>query len=196
MRELQETEGKLLDKSAYHAKRKVLTEAHEQASKIIQDRIGSTFQEQRRNLAMALRFEGNTEAERQAFAHACELVESAKTVPQQEELISRALRWSDAALARALSFKFGGDPAYKGMHEVLSQVDPRVKAAFDFERKHGAYAKKGASSQTWAGWQTIQRQQGSWSDVVDIPGRPAHLQPGYLKQQRRAELEQRNSNNK
>ena len=92
LRELQETEGKLLDKSAYHAKRKVLTEAHEQASKIIQDRIGSTFQEQRRNLAMALRFEGNTEAERQAFAHACELVESAKTVPQQEEIISRALR--------------------------------------------------------------------------------------------------------
>jgi len=196
LRELQETEGKLLDKSAYNFRRKLITEAHEEASRKIAQQIEETQETTRRNLALGLRYEGDTETERKSWAEAIRLVEGADTIQKQEELVHRALRWGDKALARALVFKFGSQAGYQAMHEVLAGVDDRIKATFDFERKHGNYKKKGASANTWAGWQTIQRQQGSWSDVVDIPGRPAHLQPGYLKQQRRAELEQRNSNNK
>ena len=182
LRELQETEGKLLDKSAYRAKRQAITEAHEQASKLIQDQIEETKAETRKRLALALRYSGETAQEKENWAEAVRLVEGAgDSVQQIEQLCHRAVRW-------------GGRPDYRGLHEVLAQVDPRVKATFDYEVKHGNYKKQGASSMAWAGWQTIQRKQGSWSDVVDIPGRPAHLQPGYLKQQRRAEFEQRNSN--
>ena len=195
LRELQETEGKLLDKSAYRAKRQAITEAHEQASKLIQDQIASTMQETRKQLALALRYSGETAQEKENWAEAVRLVEGAgDSVQQIEQLCHRAVRWGDAELARALVLRWGGRQDYKGLHEVLAQVDPRVKATFDYEVKHGNYKKQGASSMAWAGWQTIQRKQGEFSGVVDIPGRPAHLQPGYLKQQRRAEFEQRNSN--
>jgi len=70
-------------------------------------------------------------------------------------------------------------------------VDPRVKATWDYENRHGIY-KKGASSPTWAGWQTYQREPGRFADVVDITGRAPELQPGYLKQQRREAFEKRN----
>lgn len=194
LRELQETEGKLLDKSAYRAKRQAITEAHEQASKLIQDQIASTMQETRKQLALALRYSGETAQEKENWAEAVRLVEGAgDSVQQIEQLCHRAVRWGDCELARALVLIWGGRPDYKGLHEVLAQVDPRVKATFDYEVKHGNY-KKGASSMAWAGWQTIQRKQGSWSDVVDIPGRPDHLQPKFLKEKRRAEFEQRNSN--
>lgn len=191
LRELQETEGKLLDKSAYLAKRKVITEAHEEASKEIIQQIEETQATTRRNLALSLRYEGNTETERQAWAEAVRLVEGANTIQQQEELVHRALRWGDKALARALVFKFGGQTAYKAMHEVLAGVDDQVRATFDFERKHGAYKKKESSANTWAGWQTYGR-----GEVTDIPGRPAHLQPSYLRQQKRMELEQRKAGNR
>ena len=194
LRELQETEGKLLDKSAYRAKRQAITEAHEQASKLIQDQIASTMAETRKQLALSLRYSGETAQEKENWQEAVRLVEQAgDSVQQIEQLCHRAVRWGDAELARALVLRWGGRQDYKGLHEVLAQVDPRVKATFDYEVKHGNY-KKGASSMAWAGWQTIQRKQGEFSGVVDIPGRPAHLQPGYLKQQRRAEFEQRNSN--
>ena len=197
LRELQETEGKLLDKSAYRAKRQAITEAHEQASKLIQDQIASTMAETRKQLALSLRYSGETSQEKENWAEAVRLVEGAgDSVQQIEQLCHRAVRWGDAELARALVLRWGGRPDYKGLHEVLAQVDNRVKATFDYEVKHGNYKKQGASSMAWAGWQTIQRKQGEFSGVVDIPGRPAHLQPSYLKQQRRAELEQRNSYNK
>jgi len=195
LRELQETEGKLLDKSVYQAKRKLITEAHEQASKRLVDQIAELQETTRRNLALALRYSGETSQEKENWQEAVRLVEQAgDSVQQIEQLCHRAVRWGDAELARALVLRWGGRQDYKGLHEVLAQVDPRVKATYDFEVKHGNYKKQSASSMAWAGWQTIQRKQGSWSDVVDIPGRPAHLQPGYLKQQRRAEFEQRNSN--
>ena len=195
LRELQENEGKLLDKSAYRAKRQAITEAHEQASKLIQDQIASTMEETRKQLALKLRYSGETAQEKENWQEAVRLVEGAgDSVSAVENLCHRAVRWGDRELARALVLRWGGRQDYKGLHEVLAQVDPRVKATYDFEVKHGNYKKQGASSMAWAGWQTIQRKQGSWSDVVDIPGRPAHLQPGYLKQQRRAEFEQRNSN--
>jgi len=190
LRELQENEGKLLDKSAYNARRALLTEAHEQASQNIIQQIAETQETTRRNLALSLRYEGNTETEHQAWAEAIRLVEGAETIQQQEMLVHRALRWGDRALARALVFKFGGQENYKGMHEVLSQVDDRIKATFEFERKHGNY-RKGAQKKTWAGWQTYGR-----GELPDIPGRPAHLQPSYLRQQRRMELEQRRAGNK
>jgi len=185
LRELQETDGKLLDKSGYLAKRKAVTEAHESASKVIQDQIASTMEETRKRLALDLRYSGSTTQEQADWADSIRLVESATTIQQQEELVHRALRWGDKALARALVFKFGGQQAYKAMHEVLAGVDDRVRASFDYERKHGAYKKQGASSQAWAGWQTFQRQEGAWSEPVDIPGRPAHLQPSYLKAQKK-----------
>ena len=195
LRELQETEGKLLDKSVYQAKRKLITEAHEQASKRLVDQIAELQETTRRNLALALRYSGETSQEKENWQEAVRLVEQAgDSVQQIEQLCHRAVRWGDTELARALVLRWGGRQDYKGLHEVLAQVDPRVKATFDFEVKHGNYKKQSASSMAWAGWQTIQRKQGSWSDVVDIPGRPAHLQPSYLKQQRRAEFEQRNSN--
>ena len=56
LRELQETDGKLLDKSAYRAKRQAVTEAHEEASKVIQDQIASTMAETRKRLALDLRY--------------------------------------------------------------------------------------------------------------------------------------------
>ena len=147
----------------------------------------------RRNLALSLRYSGETAQEKENWQEAVRLVEQAgDSVQQVEQLCHRAVRWGDAELARALVMRWGGRQDYKGLHEVLAQVDPRVKATYDFEVKHGNYKKQGASSMAWAGWQTIQRKQGSWSDVVDIPGRPAHLQPGYLKQQRREEFEKRN----
>lgn len=191
LRDLQENEGKLLDRTAYHARRKLITEAHEEASKEIIQQIKETQETTRKELALNLRYEGKTEAERQAWAEAVRLVEGANTIQQQEELVHRALRWGDRELARALVWKFGGQEAYKAMHEVLSQVDERVKAVWEFERKHGIY-KKGAQAQTWAGWQTVQRQPGAWSEPVDIPGRPAHLQPRNIKEQRRKEWEKRN----
>ena len=191
LRELQETEGKLLDKSVYNFRRKLITEAHEEASRKIAQQIEETQETTRRNLALGLRYEGDTETERKSWAEAIRLVEGADTIQKQEELVHRALRWGDKALARALVFKFGGQPDYKAMHEVLAGVDDRIKATFDFERKHGAYKKKGSSSQTWAGWQTYGR-----GELADIPGRPAHLQPNYLRQQRRMELEQRKAGNK
>jgi len=192
LRDLQENEGKLIDRTAYHARRKLLTEAHEEASRKIAQQIEQTQETTRRNLALGLRYEGDTETERKSWAEAVRLVEGADTIQQQEELVHRALRWGDKALARALVFKFGGQPAYKAMHEVLSQVDERVKAVWDFERKHGIFKKQGASSQAWAGWQTFQRQEGAWSEPVDIPGRPAHLQPRAMKEHRRREWEKRN----
>jgi len=185
LRELQENEGKLLDKSDYLAKRKAVTEAHEQASKLIQDQIASTMEETRKQLALSLRYSGETAQEKENWAEAVRLVEGAgDSVQQIEQLCHRAVRWGDAELARALVMRWGGRPEYRGLHEVLSQVDARVKATFDYEVKHGIY-KKGAQAQTWAGWQTVQRQPGAWSEPVDIPGRPAHLQPSYLKQQKR-----------
>ena len=193
LRELQENEGKLLDKSAYRAKRQAITEAHEKASKIIQDQIASTMEETRKQLALKLRYSGETAQEKENWAEAVRLVEGAgDSVQQIEQLCHRAVRWGDAELARALVLRWGGRQDYKGLHEVLAQVDPRVKATYDFEVKHGNYKKQSASSMAWAGWQTIQRKQGEFSGVVDIPGRPAHLQPSYLKQQRREEFEKRN----
>lgn len=195
LRELQETEGKLLDKSAYRAKRQAITEAHEQASKLIQDQIASTMAETRKQLALSLRYSGETAQEKENWAEAVRLVEGAgDSVQQIEQLCHRAVRWGDCELARALVLIWGGRPDYRGLHEVLAQVDDRVRATFDYEVKHGNYKKQGASSMAWAGWQTIQRKQGEFSGVVDIPGRPAHLQPSYLKQQRREEFEKRNSN--
>jgi len=185
LRELQETEGKLLDKSAYHARRKLITEAHEEASKRIAKRIEETQATTRRDLALSLRYEGNTETERASWAQAVRMVEDANTIEKQEALVHRALRWGDKALARALVFKFGGQPEYKAMHEVLSSVDDRIKATFDYERKHGTYKKKGADRQIWAGWQTYGK-----GELPDIPGRPAHLQPGYLREQRIQRLAQ------
>lgn len=191
LRDLQENEGKLIDRTAYHARRKLLTEAHEEASRKIAQQIEQTQETTRRNLALGLRYEGDTETERKSWAEAIRLVEGADTIQQQEELVHRALRWGDKALARALVFKFGGQPDYKGMVEVLAGVDDRVNSVWDFERRHGVYAKKN-TSQAWAGFQTYQRQPGQWSEPVDIPGRPAHLQPRNIKEQRRKEWEKRN----
>ena len=55
LRELQENEGKLLDKSAYRAKRQAITEAHEQASKKLVEQIAEVQETTRRNLALSLR---------------------------------------------------------------------------------------------------------------------------------------------
>ena len=193
LRELQENEGKLLDKSVYQAKRALITEAHEEASKKLVDQIAELQETTRRNLALSLRYSGETAQEKENWQEAVRLVEQAgDSVQQIEQLCHRAVRWGDAELARALVLRWGGRQDYKGLHEVLAQVDDRVRATFDYECKYGNYKKQSASSMAWAGWQTIQRKQGSWSDVVDIPGRPAHLQPGYLKQQRREEFEKRN----
>ena len=191
LRDLQENEGKLIDRTAYHARHKLLTEAHEEASNAILQQIAETREATRKELALNLRYEGKTETEHQAWAEAVRLCEGADTIEKQEELIHRALRWNDKALARALCWKFGGQPDYKGMVEVLAGVDDRVNSVWEFERKHGIY-KKGAQAQTWAGWQTVQRQPGAWSEPVDIPGRPAHLQPRNIKEQRRKEWEKRN----
>jgi hypothetical protein len=191
LRDLQENEGKLIDRTAYHARRKLLTEAHEEASNAILQQIAETREATRKELALNLRYEGKTEAEKQGWAESVRLVEGANSISQQEELVHRALRWNDKALARALCWKFGGQPDYKGMVEVLAGVDERVKAVWAFERKHGVYAKKN-TSQAWAGFQTYQRQPGQWSDVVDIPGRPDHLQPRNIKEVRRKEWEKRN----
>jgi hypothetical protein len=185
LRELQENEGKLLDKSAYRAKRQAITEAHEQASKLIQDQIASTMAETRKRLALELRYSGETAQEKENWAEAVRLVEGAgDSVQKIEELCHRAVRWGDCELARALVLIWGGRPGYRGLHEVLAQVDPRVKATYDYECKHGIY-KKGASSPTWAGWQTYGKGQ-----LPDIPGRAPDQQPNYLREQRRAKYDQ------
>ena len=77
LRELQETEGKLLDKSAYRAKRQAITEAHEQASKLIQDQIEETKAETRKQLALSLRYSGETAQEKENWQEAVRLVEDA-----------------------------------------------------------------------------------------------------------------------
>jgi len=151
LRELQENEGKLLDKSAYRAKRQAITEAHEQASKRLVDQIAELQETTRRNLALALRYSGETSQEKENWQEAVRLVEQAgDSVQQIEQLCHRAVRWGDAELARALVLRWGGRQDYKGLHEVLAQVDPRVKATYDFEVKHGNYKKQGASSMAWA----------------------------------------------
>jgi hypothetical protein len=184
LQELQANEGQLLDKTAYHAKRKLLTDAHSEATKVLLQAIEETKAKQRKNLALELRYEGNTETDKQAWFHAVEMVEGAKTIEQQEELVHRALRWGDKALARALCLRFGGVPEYKAMHMVLAGVDERVKALYDFESKHGAFAKKSPLGGTWAGWKSY----GKW-DIPDIPGRAPELQPAY---QKRLRMEQQN----
>ena len=118
LRDLQENEGKLIDRTAYHARRKLLTEAHEEASNAILQQIKDKTAETRRNLALNLLYEGKTEAEKQGWAESVRLVEGANSISQQEELVHRALRWNDKALARALCWKFGGQPDYKGMVEI------------------------------------------------------------------------------
>ena len=186
LRELQENEGKLLDKSAYRAKRQAITEAHEQASKLIQDQIASTMEETRKQLALSLRYSGETAQEKENWQEAVRLVEGAgDSVSAVEDLCHRAVRWGDRELARALVLRWGGRPDYKGLHEVLAQVDDRVRATFDYECKHGAYKKRGASSQAWAGWQTYGKGQ-----LPDIPGRAPDQQPNYLREQRRAKYDQ------
>lgn len=185
LRELQENEGKLLDKSAYSARRKLITEAHEQASNAILQQIQDKTAETRRNLALNLRHEGTTAQEKENWNEAIRLVEGADTSEKQEALIHRALRWGDRELARALCWKFGGQENYKGMHEALSQVDDRVRATWDFERKHGSYKKKGPSSQAWAGWQTYGK-----GELPDIPGRSPENQPQFRREQARAKYDQ------
>ena len=193
LQELQQNEGKLLDKRTYNAKRKMLTEAHESASQTLIQTIEDTKEATRKRLALDLRYSGESETERRAWTEAVRMVEGANTVQQQEELVHRALRWGDKELARALIYKFGGRPEYKAMHEVLAGVDSRVKAAWDYERKHGIYKKQhhATGDQAWAGWQTYRD-----GDVIDIPGRPAHLQPSYLREQKRKLWAERNSGNK
>ena len=186
LRELQENEGKLLDKSVYQAKRKLITEAHEQASKKLVEQIAEVQETTRRDLALALRYSGETAQEKENWQEAVRLVEQAgDSVQQIEQLCHRAVRWGDCELARALVLRWGGRQDYKGLHEVLAQVDPRVKATYDFEVKHGNYKKRGASSQAWAGWQTVQR-----GGLPDIPGRAPDQQPNYLREQRRAKYDQ------
>ena len=186
LRELQENEGKLLDKSVYQAKRALITEAHEQASKKLVEQIAEVQETTRRDLALALRYSGETAQEKENWQEAVRLVEQAgDSVQQIEQLCHRAVRWGDCELARALVLRWGGRQDYKGLHEVLAQVDPRVKATYDFEVKHGAYKKRGASSQAWAGWQTVQR-----GGLPDIPGRAPDQQPNYLREQRRAKYDQ------
>lgn len=186
LRELQENEGKLLDKSVYQAKRKMITEAHEQASKKLVEQIAELHETTRRDLALALRYSGETAQEKENWQEAVRLVEQAgDSVQQIEQLCHRAVRWGDCELARALVLRWGGRQDYKGLHEVLAQVDPRVKATYDFEVKHGVYKKRGASSQAWAGWQTVQR-----GGLPDIPGRAPDQQPNYLREQRRAKYDQ------
>ena len=186
LRELQENEGKLLDKSVYQAKRKLITEAHEQASKKLVDQIAELHETTRRDLALSLRYSGETAQEKENWQEAVRLVESAgDSVQKIEQLCHRAVRWGDCELARALVLRWGGRQDYKGLHEVLSQVDNRVKATYDFEVKHGAYKKRGASSQAWAGWQTYGKGQ-----LPDIPGRAPDQQPNYLREQRRAKFDE------
>ena len=189
LRELQEKEGGRLsreDKEAYRAKRVAVTEAHEQASKKLVDQIAELHETTRRDLALALRYSGETAQEKENWAEAVRLVEQAgDSVQQIEQLCHRAVRWGDCELARALVLRWGGRQDYKGLHEVLAQVDPRVKATYDFEVKHGVYKKRGASSQAWAGWQTYGKGQ-----LPDIPGRAPDQQPNYLREQRRAKYDQ------
>jgi hypothetical protein len=186
LRELQANEGKLLDKSAYNAKRELITEAHEEASKRLVDQIAELQETTRRNLALLLRYSGETAQEKENWQEAVRLVEQAgDSVQQIEQLCHRAVRWGDAELARALVLRWGGRQDYKGLHEVLAQVDPRVKATYDFEVKHGVYKKRGASSQAWAGWQSVGK-----NGLADIPGRASDQQPNYLREQRRAKYDQ------
>jgi len=49
LRDLQENEGKLIDRTAYHARHKLLTEAHAEASNAILQQIKETRESTRRN---------------------------------------------------------------------------------------------------------------------------------------------------
>lgn len=192
LQELQTVEGKLLDKSAYNARRKLITEAHEEASREILRKIEETQTETRKRLALDLRYSGATAQEQADWAESVRLVEGATTIQQQEELIHRAMRWGDKALARALVFKLGGRPEYKAMHELLAGVDDRVRASYEYERKHGNYQKKGTAPSTWAGWTTYTGR----GALPDIPGRAPELQPAYIREQKRQAMAQRHAGNK
>jgi hypothetical protein len=53
------------------------------------------------------------------------------------------------------------------MHQALSQVDPTIKATYDYESRHGAYRKD--NSPTMTGWITPEQAKEIWADGV--PGR-------------------------
>ena len=192
--EAQQEFGKFLDKNIYNNKRKQISDLYSEASKVLINTIGETKETTRKNLALSLHFEGNTETDRAAWNRAVDLVENAgNDINKIEPLIHRAVMYKDQALARVLTMKHCGTPDRKKMHEVLAKVDDRVAATFAYESRHGAYKKPtGASGdQAWPGW--VSYKEG---DPIDIPGRKKELQPSYLREQKRKAMEQMHAGNK
>ncbi|HOR78193.1 MAG TPA: hypothetical protein PLG04_05230 [Anaerolineaceae bacterium] len=152
LKALQETDGKLLDKRIYIAKRKAISDAYKAASQAILQSREALLEETRKKLAENLLFSGGTETEKQLWFDAVRLVEDAKDDQALEELAHRAKRWGNKELARAICRQHCGVPERKELHRFLADIDPAVSKTFEFEMKHGAYRKK--PKQFWIGWLT------------------------------------------
>ena len=152
LKELQETDGNLLDRRPFLAKRKALSEAYRKASNQILESRQALIEETRKKLADGLLFSGGTETEKQSWLDAIRLVEEAKDDKALEELAHRAKRWGNKELARAICRQHCGVPERKELHRFLADIDPAVSKAYEFEMKHGTYRKK--PKQFWIGWLT------------------------------------------
>jgi len=158
-----------IDKTEYNTKRKQSAELHASMSETLSKTIQETKAQARKELADALLTPSSNNPEDVRHYRSCiDLVENAgKDNNKIDELIHRALRYKDSTLARLLVRAHCGTPDRKTMHQALSQVDPTIKATYDFESHYGAYVKD--QRQTMTGWITPEQAKGIWAD--GIPGR-------------------------
>jgi alanyl-tRNA synthetase len=175
-----------IDQSKYKIGREQINDLHASMSETLSKTIEETQEKTRKELADALLAPNSNHPEDvRHYRASIDLVESAgKDNAKIEELIHRALKYKDNTLARLLVRVHCGDQNHKLMHQALAQVDKTVRATYDYESKYGDYVKQGVPK-VWAGWQTYDSKE----RFPDIPGRPDHLQPRALHEQRMAKLQ-------
>lgn len=178
-----------IDQTKYNQGRKKLSELYTAVSETLQQSIQETRENNRRVLAdQLLGAESNSDADLQHYQECINLIEKAGNDNAKiDELVHRALRWNDKTLARLLTRQYCGTKDRQTMHQVLSGVDERVKATYDFEVNYGAL-RKDTRPKTWVGWRTYKR-----GEVVDIPGQIDELQPAYMRAKRREQLNKLNN---
>jgi len=169
-----------IDPTEYNIKRKQSADLHNSVSETLIKTIQETKEQTRRNLADALLAPSSNQPEDVRHYRSCiDLVEGAgQDNTKIEELIHRALKYKDSTLARLLVRAHCGTPDRKTMHQALSQVDPIIKATYDFESHYGAYVKQDISK-VWAGWLTPEQANTVWVD--GIPGRTKSPYPAKRK---------------
>jgi len=185
LNKLQQEYKDLVDRSEYKAKKREITELHEQISKTLSKTIEETRESTRKQLAESLlRPDSNHPEDVRHYRAMVDLVEQAgQDTKKIDELVHRALKYRDRTLARLLIRAHCGTKDKRTMHMALSNLDPTIKQLYDFESSWGSYNKQD-SPRTWTGWVTYDAN----TRFPDIPGRPDHLQPRALHEAKQARI--------